>query len=61
MAKYRLLTVVLEKDVAEEELVPLMAAIGQFRDVFSVTAGQLDLGSELAVSEQARSKMGDRT
>ena len=60
MAKYSSLTVVLDENLSEEQMVPLMAALNQLRGVLSVTAGQVDVLSEHIASQRVRREIGDK-
>lgn len=60
MAKYSSLTIVLDKDLDEENLLPLMAAINQLRGVLSVKGGPVDILAEYIASERIRRELGDK-
>jgi hypothetical protein len=60
MAKYSSLTVVLEEDLSEERMVPLMAAVGHLRGVLSVKAGPRDVLAEHVATERVRREIGDK-
>jgi hypothetical protein len=60
MSKYSSLTVVLEEDLSEERMVPLMAAVGYLRGVHSVKAGSRDVMAEHVATDRIRREMGDK-
>ena len=60
MAKYSSLTVVLDKNLSEEQMVPLMAAVGQLRGVLSVKGGPIEAMAEHVATERVRREIGDK-
>jgi hypothetical protein len=54
MSKYSSLTVVLERDMSEEELVPLMSALNLVRGILAVKGGPADSATEYVASQRVR-------
>lgn len=57
--RYNALTVVLEKDIRDDDADALFAAMRQLRGVLSVSGNVADLGSHLA-QERARQDLGEK-
>jgi DICT domain-containing protein len=57
--RYNYLTVVLERDLKDEDAEPLIAAIKQFRGVLSVTPNVVDTAALLA-EERARVELANK-
>lgn len=57
--RYNALTVVLEKDIRDDDAEALLAAIRQLRGVLSVSGNVADLDSHLA-QERARHDLGEK-
>jgi hypothetical protein len=60
MVKYSSLTVVLDADLSEEQMVPLIAAVGQMRGVLSVQGGPVDMMAEHVASARVRREIGEK-
>lgn len=57
--RYNALTIVLEKDIRDDDAEALLSAIRQLRGVLSVSGNVADLGSHLA-QERARRDLGEK-
>jgi hypothetical protein len=57
--RYNCLTVVLEKDLKDEDAEPLIEAIKQFRGVLSVTPNVSDFPAHMA-EERARNELREK-
>ena len=57
--RFNSITVVLERDIREDDAEPILAAIRQIRGVLSATGNVADLESHLA-QERARSELGQK-
>ena len=60
MARYSSFTVVLDANLSEEQMMPLLAAVGQLRGVLSVHGGPVDTLAEHVASERIRREIGDK-
>ena len=57
--RYNALTVVLEKDIRDDDAEALLAAIRQLRGVLSVSGNVADMGDHIA-QERARRDLGEK-